>query len=205
MHFGHDKQDRTVTAAMALAARLLPPMARTQRLGLIRMIRACRFLALGAVETLGQVADRRPHRSHFGRQGRFAPYRPRVLRPPVVRFPLELDIVLLRQHHRLLGKRRRALIIDRCKRSGGDALWLSAFHGLGYSSFFWKVPFFLMATMGCPNIYLRHLTTHWGVRCNSLALHVSPKEKLMNIIRMTLLDPAAPPAVWVEQRPQSIC
>src|SRR5437870_1913360 len=153
MHFGHDKQDRTVTAAMALAARLLPPMARTQRLGLIRMIRACRFLALGAVETLGQVADRRLKRFRFCRQVRFGLYRPRVLRPPVVRFPLELDIVLLRQHHRLLGKRRRALIIDRCKLSGGDALWLSAFHGLGYSSFFWKVPFFLMATMGCPNIY----------------------------------------------------
>src|SRR5437660_6386833 len=155
MHFGHDKQDRTVTAAMALAARLLPPMARTQRLGLIRMIRACRFLALGAVETRGQFADPRLKRFHFCRQGRFALYRPRVLRPPVVRFPLELDIVLLRQHHRLLGKRRRALIIDRCKLSGGDALWLSAFHGLGYSSFFWKVPFFLMATMGCPNIYLQ--------------------------------------------------
>src|SRR3989442_7000364 len=79
MHFGHDQQGRTVAAAMALAARLLPPLARTRRLGLSHILRTCRFLALGAVETLGQVADRRLKRCHLCCQGRFALHRPRVL------------------------------------------------------------------------------------------------------------------------------
>src|SRR3989442_15822600 len=80
MHFGHHQQGRTVAAAMALAARLLPPIARTRRLGLTRMIGTRGFLALGAVETLCQVADRRLKRFHLCRQGRFALHRPCVLR-----------------------------------------------------------------------------------------------------------------------------
>src|SRR3989441_9915582 len=105
MHFRYHQQDRTLTAAMALAPRLLTPMARTRRLGLSHLIRPCRFLALGAVETLGQVADRRLKQCHFCRQGRFALHRPRVLRLPVIRLPRELDIGLVRQHHILLSKR----------------------------------------------------------------------------------------------------
>ena len=66
----------------------------------------------------------------------------RVLGPPVVGLPFEPDIVLLRQHHYLLGKGRGALAVDRCKLRGGDGLWLSTFHELCYNSFFWKVPFF---------------------------------------------------------------
>src|SRR5262249_5868033 len=49
-----------------------------------------------------------------------------------------------RQHHYLLGKGRGALAVDRCKLRGGDGLWVSTFHELCYTSFFWKVPFFLM-------------------------------------------------------------
>src|SRR4029450_5218983 len=55
MHFRDHQQGRTLTAAMALAPRLLTPMAKTQRLGLSPIIRPCRFLALGAVETRGQI------------------------------------------------------------------------------------------------------------------------------------------------------
>src|SRR5882762_10217221 len=41
--------------------------------------------------------------------------------------------------------------------------------GYGYISFLWKVPFFLMGTMGCPNIYYHcchrpnfgHSNTQW--------------------------------------------
>src|SRR6266446_6464580 len=90
MHFGYHEQGRTLTAAMALAARLLPPMARTRRLGLRCLIRSCRFFALGAVETLGQVADRRLKRGHLCCQGRFALDRPRVLRLPVICLPRDV-------------------------------------------------------------------------------------------------------------------
>src|SRR5437879_10518531 len=72
MHFGYHEQGRTLTAAMALAAGLLPPMARTRRLGRRCILRTCRFLALGAVETLDQVAARCLKRGHMCRQGRFA-------------------------------------------------------------------------------------------------------------------------------------
>src|SRR2546425_8265480 len=94
MHFGYYQQGRTLTAAMALTTGLLPPMARTRRLGRSGIIRSCRFLALGAVETLGQVADRCLKRCHLCRQGCFALDRPRVLRLPVIRLPRALDIGL---------------------------------------------------------------------------------------------------------------
>jgi hypothetical protein len=111
MHFRHDKQGRTVTAAMALTARLLPPMARTRRRGRIRIIRTCRFLALGAVQALAQVTDRGLQRFHFRLQGHFPLDKPRMLPPPVVRLPLELDIGLLRQDDRLLGKGRGTTLV----------------------------------------------------------------------------------------------
>jgi hypothetical protein len=81
-------------------------MARTRRLGLIHTIRACRFLALGAVQALVQVADRSLQRFHFRLQSRFPLDKPLMLPSPVVRLPLELDIGLLRQDNRLLGKGR---------------------------------------------------------------------------------------------------
>ena len=91
---------------MTRAARLLPPMARTRRLGRIHIIRTCRFLALGAVQALTQVPDRGLQRFHFRLQGRFPLYKALMLLPPVVRLPLELDLGLLRQDDRLLGKGR---------------------------------------------------------------------------------------------------
>src|SRR6266851_775229 len=139
MHFGHDKQGRTVTAAMALAARLLPPMARTRRRRRIRIIRTCRFLALGAVETLGQVADRRLKRCHLCRQGRFPLHKPRVLRPPVVRLPRELDVGLLRQHHTLLRKRGDVVAVTRRQIRDGVAIGGGALHGVRYTRFLWNV------------------------------------------------------------------
>src|SRR6266446_807087 len=92
MDFGHHQQSRTVTAPMALAARLLTPRARTRWLGRIRSLRTCRFLALGAVETLSEVADRRFKGCYLGSQSRFALQRSRVLRLPVIRLPRELDV-----------------------------------------------------------------------------------------------------------------
>src|SRR5215467_1091900 len=41
MHFRDHQQSRTLTAAMAFAPRLLPPLAQTQRLGLCHLIRPC--------------------------------------------------------------------------------------------------------------------------------------------------------------------
>src|SRR5262249_41616350 len=97
-----------ITAAMALAARLLPPISGTRWFALPGSVVTRSSLALGAVEALIQVADRGLKRCHLPLQGRFAFQQPRVLRPPVVRLPLELDIGLLGQHHCLLGKGRLA-------------------------------------------------------------------------------------------------
>src|SRR5215468_5203763 len=144
MHFDHHRQGGAITAPMPLHARLLPPMARTGRRGLTGRFGTGRFLALGPVEALVQVAHLSFKHFDLGLQGRFALHQARVLGPPVVRLPLEPDIVLLRQHHYLLGKGRGALAVDRCKLRGGDGLWVSTFHELCYTSFFWKVPFFLM-------------------------------------------------------------
>ena len=160
MHFGYHHQGRTLTAALALAARLLPPRARTRRRGLSRIIRICRFFALGAVETLGQVADRRLKRGHFGRQGRFALDRPRVLRLPVICLPRELDIGLLRQHHALLGKRRGVVAVT-CRQSrDGVDLGVGAWHGERYTRFIWNVLEFLLGAMGWPKLYDENIISH---------------------------------------------
>src|SRR4029453_3573366 len=136
MHFRFHQQGRTLTAAMALAPRLLTPMAKTQRLGLSPIIRPCRFLALGAVETLGQIADRRLKRGHFCRQGPFAPPCPRVLRLPVIRLPRELDIGLFRQHHTLLSKWGGVVAVTRCQIRNGIAMGVGAVHRRRYIRFF---------------------------------------------------------------------
>src|SRR5262245_57707057 len=139
---------------MALAARLLPPMARTRRLGLSCLLRSCRIFALGTVETLDQVADRRLQRVHFCRQGRFAFDRPRVLRLPVIGLPRELDIGLLRQHHALLGKRRGVVAVPCREIRGGVALGVGTLHRTRYSRFIWSVLDFLLGAMGWPKLYL---------------------------------------------------
>jgi hypothetical protein len=142
MHFDYHRQGGAITATMPLHARLLPPISRTGRLGLTGSLGTGRFLTLGPVETLVQVAHLRFKHFDLCLQGRFALHQARVLCPPVVGLPLEPDLVLLRQHHYLLGKGRGALAVDRCTLRGGDGLWLSTFHALCSTSFFWKVPFF---------------------------------------------------------------
>jgi hypothetical protein len=142
MHFAHHRQGGAITATMPLHARLLPPISRTGRLGLTGSLGTGSFLALGPVEALVQGAHLSFKHCDLCLQGRFALYQARVLCPPVVGLPLEPDIVLLRQHPYLLGKGRGALAVDRCTLRGGDGLWLSTFHELCYTSFFWKVPFF---------------------------------------------------------------
>src|SRR6266849_3678925 len=143
MHFHHHWQGGTITTAMSLTPRLLSPLAGTGRLRRASPVGPRRLLALGAVQPLGQVADGGLERFHFRLQGRFPLHKPRVLRPPVVRLPRELDVGLLRQHHCLLGKGRRASPVHRRKLGSRYRLWQGVFHGLGYSSFFWKVPLFL--------------------------------------------------------------
>ena len=128
---------------MALAARLLPPTSGTGWFALPGSVATRSFLALGAVEALVQVADRGLKRFHLRLQGCFPLYKPLMLPPPVVRLPRELDVGLLRQHHGLLGKGRRASPVHRRKLRRRYRLWQGVFHGLGYSSFFWKVPLFL--------------------------------------------------------------
>src|SRR5919202_3111662 len=153
MHFGYHQQGRTLTAAMPLAARLLTPRARTRRLGLCRIVSTCRFLALGAVETLGQVADRCLKRCHFCRQGRFALPRPRVLCLPVIRLPRELDISLFRQHHTLLRKRRGVVAVTWGQIRAGVDIGVSALHGERYTRFFWNVLGFMLGVLGSTNLY----------------------------------------------------
>ena len=153
MHFWYHQQGRTLTAAMALAARLLPPRARTRRRELSRIIRTCRFFALGAVEALGQVAGRRLKQCHFCRQGRFALDRLRVLRLPVIRLPRELDIGLLRQHHALLGKRRGVVAVPCRQIRDGVDIRVGAWHGERYTRFIWNVLDFLLGAMGWPKLY----------------------------------------------------
>src|SRR5262244_461755 len=104
MHFGHHRESRALTAALALAARLLPPTSGTGRLGLTSTVRTHRFFAFSAVEALVQVADRGLQCFHLRLQGRFPLDKPLLLPPPVVRLPLALDIGLLCQDDCLLGK-----------------------------------------------------------------------------------------------------
>ena len=72
MHFDHHRQGGTITATMPLHARLLPPISRTGRLGLTGSLGTGRFLALGPVEALVQVAHLRFKHFHLCLQGRFA-------------------------------------------------------------------------------------------------------------------------------------
>jgi hypothetical protein len=91
MHFDHHRQGGAITATMPLHARLLPPIARTGRLGLTSSLRTGRFLALGSVEALVQVAHLSFKHFDLCLQGRFALHQARVLGPPVVGLPLEAE------------------------------------------------------------------------------------------------------------------
>src|SRR6266581_1980763 len=84
----------------------------------------------------------------FHLQGRFPFHKPRVLCPPVVRLPLELDIGLLRQHHGLLGKGRGATTVYRRELGSGDQLGFGMFHRRRYIRLFWEVLFFSKGTAG---------------------------------------------------------
>src|SRR6266571_563378 len=116
--------------------------------GLPSTVRTRRFFAFGAVQPLGQVADDALECFHFHLQGRFPFHKPRVLCPPVVRLPLELDIGLLRQHHGLLGKGRGATTMYRRELGSGDQLGFGMFHRRRYIRFFWEVLFFSKGTAG---------------------------------------------------------
>src|SRR6266700_7452376 len=148
MHFGYDQQGGTITAAVTLTARLLPPRAGTGRLGTASMVRTCGLLALGAVQTLVQVADRGLKRFHLRLQGRFALERLLMLRPPVLGLPLELDIGLLRQHNTLLRKRSSVVAVACCQIRDGVDIGVSALHGERYTRFFLNVLVFMMGVLG---------------------------------------------------------
>jgi hypothetical protein len=107
-------QQGTITAAVSLSTRLLAPLAGRSRRGRAQHLRTGGFLALLPVEALGEVAYLRFQRFHLRLQGRFALHQARVLGSPVVGFPLEGDIVLLRQHHALLGERGGVLVARWC-------------------------------------------------------------------------------------------
>src|SRR5215475_2210381 len=124
---------------MALAARLLSPIAGTRWCARPGSVATRSFLALGAVEALGQVADRGLKRFYLRLQGRFALQEPRVLRPPVVRLPLELNIGLLRQYHALLRKRGDVVAVTRRQIRDGADMGVGALHGVRYTRFFWNV------------------------------------------------------------------
>src|SRR5215475_3038421 len=125
---------------MALAARLLSPIAGTRWWARPGSVAPRSLLALGAVEALGQVADRGLKRFHLRLQGRFALQEPRVLCTPVVRLPLELDIGLLRQHHCLLREGGGARRTVRRHGGGRGQLWLSLFHEGCYTRLLRKIP-----------------------------------------------------------------
>jgi hypothetical protein len=146
--FRYHRQGRTITAAMPRTAGLLPPLAGTGHPGCTSTVGTRSLLALHAVQALWQIADRGLMRFHLRLQGRCSLQKSLVLPPSVVRLPLELNIGLLRQYHRLLGKRRGTTPVHRCKFGGRNHLWYGAFHGLLYSSFGWKVPLFLKGEVG---------------------------------------------------------
>ena len=142
MHFHHDGQGRAITAAMSWRARLLAPLSSRSHSRLAKRLGTSGFLALLAVETLVEVAYLRFKGLHLRLQGRLALEALLVLRPPIVSFPLEGDIILLRQHHRLLGEGCGALGAHRCRRRSGDGLWLSLFHKLMLYQLLMESPIF---------------------------------------------------------------
>jgi hypothetical protein len=101
-HFFDHWQLRPRGPVMAETGRLLPTSPRT---GCLRQLFLHPLFALLAVEPVGQIADLCSLGLDFLPEGRLARRYPFVLGFPVVRCPLEVDVFLLRQHHRLLSKR----------------------------------------------------------------------------------------------------
>ncbi len=148
MHFNHDRQGGAITAAVTWPARLLAPFPSRSLMGLATGLGTSRLLALFPIETLGEVAYLRFKRFHLRFQGRFALRKTGVLGSPVVRFPLEGNIVLLRQHDALFGEGGRLLAARGRSRGSGAELGLSRFHKPMLYQLFWKSPVFLMGLMG---------------------------------------------------------
>src|SRR2546427_1830119 len=148
MHFGHDREGGTVTAAVPLAAKLLTTRAGIGRLGAASLVRTYGLLAFGAVQTLVEVADHGLKRFHLRLQGRFALERLLMLRSPVLGLPLELDIGLLRQHYTLLRKRSSVVAVARRQIRDGVDIGGSALHGERYTRFFWNVLVFYDGSTG---------------------------------------------------------
>src|SRR5262249_39615404 len=74
------------------------------------------------------------------RPGRFTLHKSGMLGAPVVRFPLELNIGLLRQHHRLLGEGGGVRRIVRRQGGGREQWWLGLFHEGCYTRLLQKIP-----------------------------------------------------------------
>ena len=154
VHFHYHRQGATITAAVSYSARLLSPLSRMGHTGCADSLGTGGLLALRPVEALVEVAHLSFKRFHLRLQGRFALHEARVLGPPVVGFPLDLPIVLLRQHHRLLGKGRGMLRVGWCKLGGGNALWLCTFHRLWLYQLFMESPIFSDGHDGVPEYLL---------------------------------------------------
>src|SRR5437764_6855166 len=99
VHFHHHRQRGTITAAVSRCARLLAPLARLDLIDRTERLGSSGLLAFRPIETLGEIAYLRFKGFYLRLQRRFALHQASVLGPPVVRFPLECDIVLLCQHH----------------------------------------------------------------------------------------------------------
>ena len=135
MHFRHHWQSGSVTAAMALPTGLLASLAGTERLGLPHTLGTCGLLALLAVQALLQVADGSLMGGHLRLQSGFALEKLFVLRLPIVRLPLEFDIGLLGQDHRLLRKRGGAIAVHWRSLKSGVELGAGTFHERRYNRF----------------------------------------------------------------------
>ncbi len=124
---------------LSAPSRYATTRAGTGRFGAASLVRTYGLLALGAVQTLVEVADRGLKRFHLRLQGCFALERLLMLRPPVLGLPLELDIGLLRQHYTLLRKRSSVVAVTRRQIRDGVEIGRGTLHGVRYTRFLWNV------------------------------------------------------------------
>jgi hypothetical protein len=153
MPFGHYREGGTVPAAVPLAAKLWTTRAGTGRLGAASLVRTYGLLALGAGQTLVEVADRGLQRFHLRLQDRFALERLLMVRPPVLGLPRELDRGLLRPHDTLRRKRSSVVAVACRQIRDGVAMDVSALPGERDTRFFWNVLVFMMGVLGSPKLY----------------------------------------------------
>jgi len=97
--FHHHRQRGTITAAVSRWARLLAPLSRLDLMDLPERLGSSGLLAFRPLEALGEIASLRFKGFSLRLQRRVALPQACVLGPPVVRFPLACDRVLLCQHH----------------------------------------------------------------------------------------------------------